>query len=308
MHFYRDILKRAWQVTYRNPFLWFFGVFAALAGNGEQYDSFFDNVSFVGNLQFNMDQLREAHMDGKLNEFWSNFTVSFGDNVGSMLLLLFVALVILFLFFWLVTISQAALIRSAQNSSENKPIAFLDIFGAAIHRFWPLFRLNLIVVLFIYGPLVLLGLPALIIYLDSGSLVWSVGLSLLAFLFLIPIGIVLAFLTKFASAYIVLEGQSALQGIRSALQLFRKNWLVAVETGLLLLIINFIYAFVAVSIMTMLGFPLTQAGVVAFTVVMIILGSIYAVFRYTTWTMLWRELVNDKGTAKLVRLFQNKEQ
>lgn len=307
MHFYRDILKRAWRLTYRNPILWFFGVFAALSGNGEQYDSFFENVSIVGQLQNNLDVLRTAQEEGKINEFWNSFTASFGDNVWYMLLLLLVIIIVTALFFWLVIVSQAALIRSAQNEVQGKPIGFLDAFGAAIQRFWPLFRLNLLVLVFIYGPLILLGIPAVIIYLDSGSLAWSVALSLFAFLLLIPIGIVLAFITKFAAIFVVVRGESAMQSLKSAWRLFTANWLIAVETGFILFLIDTGYAFVAVSIMTMLGFPLTQAGLVVYTIVMVLLGSVYAVFRYSTWTMLWSELINEKGMAKLNRIFHSKE-
>ncbi len=38
---YRPIFKKAWEITKQNRFLWIFGLFAALAGNGGIYEILF---------------------------------------------------------------------------------------------------------------------------------------------------------------------------------------------------------------------------------------------------------------------------
>ncbi|MFH0853384.1 MAG: hypothetical protein V1853_03170 [bacterium] len=306
MHFYRDILKRAWQLTFRNPFLWFFGLFAALAGNGEEYDSFFNNIKFVGNTQLNLDELIAARADGRWTEFWDNIGAAFGDNIGSIMLIVLAGLVALFLFACIVTISQASLIRVASQAEDGKPISFLDSFTTGMRCFWKLLGLNITMLLSIYLPLVVIGLPVLFIYLANPSVAWAMVLGLLIFFLLIPVGIVVAFLTKYAAAFIVIKKAGVYQSVRLAWKLFLRNWLITIELGLLLLIINVIYTIVAVSVLTMLGMPLTQTGVVTFTIIMIVLGSIFTVFRYTAWTFLFRQILDDKGIAKLERIFKPK--
>jgi len=306
MHFYRDILKKAWQLTFRNPFLWFFGLFAALAGNGEEYDSFFSNVQFVGNVQLNLDELTAARADGRWTEFWDNIGGAFGNNIGAIILLLLASLIALFLFAWIITVSQAALIRATTKTEDGKPISFLDSFSTGIRHFWKLLGLNVTMLLIIYLPLTVLGLPILFIYLANPSVTWAMILGLIIFILLIPVGIVVAFLTKYAAAYIVIKQAKVYQSLRLAWKLFLKNWLITIELGLLLLIINVAYTLIVVSVLTMLGLPLTRTGIATFTVVVIILGSFYTVFRYATWTFLFRQIVEDKGTAKLLRIFKPK--
>ena len=44
MPFYRTILKQAWSLTWRHKYLWWFGIFAALLGNGGEFEILFNNV------------------------------------------------------------------------------------------------------------------------------------------------------------------------------------------------------------------------------------------------------------------------
>ena len=37
MSLYRNILKQSWQTTWRNKYLWFFGIFAVFLGNAGEY-------------------------------------------------------------------------------------------------------------------------------------------------------------------------------------------------------------------------------------------------------------------------------
>jgi hypothetical protein len=38
MSLYRSILKRAWEISWKFKYLWFFGLFAALLGNGGEFE------------------------------------------------------------------------------------------------------------------------------------------------------------------------------------------------------------------------------------------------------------------------------
>ena len=41
MFLYRNILSQAWKITWRSKYLWFFGLFAALLGNGGELEIVF---------------------------------------------------------------------------------------------------------------------------------------------------------------------------------------------------------------------------------------------------------------------------
>lgn len=303
MHFYRDTLKRAWRLTSRNPFLWFFGLFAALSGNGDEYDTFFSNLGFVQRVQINLDAYKTALVNGEIGDFFRNFSRAFGEDALAISLVLLVALIVALLVIWLITVSQAALIRNASQTRDNQPVGWLDGFHAGTRVFWRVLVLNLIAKVVVFVPLVALGLPLVFLYLRNEAMGWSIVLTLIGFLFLVPVSVVVSFITKYATAYIVIQGQPVKKSIRNSWQLFSKNWLITIELALLLFIINFIVAYVAFSIMTTLGLTATTTGLSVFTIVIIILGSILSVFQFSAWTFLFRELIEDRGVSKLVRVF-----
>ena len=303
MHFYRDTLKRAWKLTSRNPFLWFFGLFAALSGNGDEYDTFFSNLGFVQRVQINLDAYKAALANGEIGDFFRNFNQAFGEDALAISLVLLVSLVVVLLVIWLVTVSQAALIRNASQSRDGQPTGWLDGFHAGTRVFWKVLVLNILAKAVIFVPLIVLGLPLAFFYVRQEAMGWSIILTLIGFLFLVPVSIVVSFITKYATAYIVIQGAPVKKSVRSGWQLFLKNWLITVELALLLFIINFVVAYVAFSLMDTLGLTASTTGLSVFTIVIIILGSLLAVFQFSAWTFLFRELVENKGVSKLVRVF-----
>ena len=63
MTLYRDIIKEAWQITWRRRFLWFFGLFAVLLGNGGEYEILFQNFDAISDQQrliYNLQNISEA--------------------------------------------------------------------------------------------------------------------------------------------------------------------------------------------------------------------------------------------------------
>ncbi len=303
MRFYRDTLKQAWKLTSRNPWLWFFGLFAALSANGDEYDTFFNNLSFVRRIQLNLDAYRGALFNGEIGDFFRNFSRAFGQDALAIGLVLLVALIIGLLVIWLITVSQAALIKSASQNRDNQPIGWVDVIHAGTKVFWKVLGLNVIAKAIIYVPLAGLGLPLVLLYLQNEVTAWSVIMTLVGFLILVPASIVVSFITKYATAYIVIQGAPVKKAIPEGWRLFVKNWLITIELALLLFIINFIVGFIAVSLMTTLGLTATTTGLSVFTIVIISLGSILAVFQFSAWTFLFRDLIEDRGVSKLVRIF-----
>jgi membrane-anchored glycerophosphoryl diester phosphodiesterase (GDPDase) len=103
------------------------------------------------------------------------------------------------------------------------------------------------------------------------------------------------------------KGSSLPVAVRESWNLFKKHWLVSIELGFLLLIINIVYTLLLASILTMLGLPFTPVGYIIFTVLIVLMGSIFAVFRYSAWTFLFRAILEDRAIPKIVRLFQPKD-
>jgi hypothetical protein len=306
MNFYREILKKAFQLIIRTPALWLFGLFAALAINGEEYDSFFSNVSFVRKTQPNLEALRLAVLDGRFGTFWHNLWGSFGSNGFTIGLFLLAALVIILLIAWLITVSQAALIRVASDHHDGKLIQPFEAFIHGMRCFWPLLALNLLALGIVWVPIAVLAIPFTILYVSGSAMVWAVLFTVIVFVLLIPVNIVIAFMIKYAASFVVIQETPLREAIKRTWQLFIKNWLISIELGLILFLINLVFTIILVSVLTMLGLPVTQYGVILFIAITVFTGALFAAFRYSAWTLLFREIIEDRGVAKLVRIFHPK--
>ncbi len=308
MQLYRQTLKRALDLTVQNPLLWIFGLFAALSGNGEEYDTLTSNFRFIGNSQINLDTFRDAFLDGRVGTFFHKLGETFGNGFFTIAGMVIVGIIFIIALLFLITVSQAAIIRTASQRESGKSLGFFDALVSGVSSFWPLFWLNLLAFGIIYLPLAILLLPFVLLYVSSAAMSWSVTISIISFVLLIFINLVVSFVVKFASAYIVINKLRLVEAIRESWKLFKKHWMASFELALVLLIINVIYTVLLVSVLTMLGLPFTSVGYMIFTALIVIAGSIYAVFRYSSWTFLFHAMLADRAIPKIVRLFGTKDQ
>lgn len=301
---YRDIIQKAAATTWRHKFLWFFGLFAALTSNGEEYDSLFRNTSWVTDLQQNATDIRDLASDGRLQEVWRGFTSYLSDNALSSIGVVFAFVVIAFFAVWLIIVSQVALISAAAKKEKNQTIDLVDGFWSGNKLFGPVLGVNAIALAVLYGSLLVIGLPLLFAYFGTGATVYLTLLVVLAFLILVPANIVISFITKFAAAYVIIERQPIGIAIRKGWRLFLKNWLVSLETAFILFLINFVLSLFIIGALGISGLPVTnQIGFLIYFFISAILGSLLATFQYTTWTYLFLELTQRTMVSKLIRWF-----
>src|SRR3989338_4797304 len=111
MPFYRNILKQAWTLTWRNKYLWWFGIFAALLGNGGEFEILFNNIGAnPGQALFPAWQRIAA--TGIFH--WStlaNMGNLFKNDTLNMMIVLLTCLLVLAIFIfivWAVIVTQAA--------------------------------------------------------------------------------------------------------------------------------------------------------------------------------------------------------
>jgi hypothetical protein len=305
--FYRSILKNAWVITWRYKFLWFFGLFAALTSNGGEYDIIIKNFNTVTNIEARLTSLRAVIRDGTIGLAWNNIKAYFVDNVFSSIVIIFAALLIIVIVIWLITVSQTAIINSTNLHREKKENHFLDGFIVGNRFFLPIFLLNLIAKLIIYGGLLVFGIPLTIGYVNSGNLAWLGVLSVFVFLILIPINLIISFITQYASAYVVLRGKKVWEGFIEGCKLFLKNWLISLELAFILFVINFAISYIIIGQLAFSDLPFTRIGLPIFGAVVFVLGALLATFQYCCWTLLFLDINENKGISKLVRIFHPKE-
>ena len=310
MTLYKDILKKSWSITIKNKFLWFFGIFSLILGSAGEYEVLYSITR------------REDKANGVIDSF-IDFIMVFSSGflgIGKRLieeplltveiLLTFLFLFILFLFMvWLANISQIAIVDSNYKITRQKEANIKTGLNTGLSKFWPVLSLN------IFTKLMIILLLALLAKFTTSILYGFVFLSVLFLL------LVIAFITKYAIAYIVIRNEKIKHALILAYDLFKKNWLVSLELTLVLLAFTFFFVFVSMLVMVtalyfmafLLEFFNSHNDSIALyfsaliPILLLIIFtytlSLLSVFQISAWTNLFIEIDVKGAKSKLERMF-----
>ncbi len=323
MFSYRSILKQALNIAWGYKYLWIFGLFAVIAAASGAYEYQFIIDSFqVSALESSYLYLEKFLMFLEtIGLFFMGIISIFSYDIVTILNAL-TALIILFLiigsFIWLSITSQCALVFSAKKiiSSKKKlnTVSISQGFAEGHSHFWRVLALNLMINIMIALIISIISIP-LVFMAERGSEYLAV-IYTLGFMVFAPTAIALSLIVRYAIAYRVLENTGFYLSIKKACNLFAQNWLVSIEMGILLFIINFLAGFIVLLSIGLVIWPYflfalnydfgflaaLLAGVAL--ILIILFGSFFTTFQISAWTGLFLELKNSRGTAKLERLFK----
>lgn len=325
MFSYRNLLKQAWDITWKYKYLWFFGLFASLAAAGGSIEY----QVLAQNLNQNLVDGTYFHLNNFLliAELLRSFFVGLGDlfqyNIWiilNALTLLIITLTIIFVFVWLAISSQAGLIDSVKkilSAKKKEPVLGVREGLASGHKhFWPVLGLNIIIKILVSFAFFIISLPLLFMIISDSS--YLLVVYTLLFIVFVPIAVSLSLMVKYAIAFKVLENKSFVASLEDGWKLFIKNWLVSLEMAIILFIISFLGGLMTLISLAILFFPLFFVGVayqiywlailmiLLALVVVVVIGSCLTTFQISTWTNLFIRLREKGGLAKLERIFQKK--
>lgn len=320
MPFYRNILKQGWRLTWRNKYLWVFGIFAALLGNGGELEILFNNLGGDPGQTLFPSWQRIASTGVFSWQTYANIGNLFRDDTLNTMILLVVALVVLAVFIflvWLVIVSQAAIVASSAAIIKQKNNTLRDGLDAGMLNFWPVLVLNIIIKVVVYILLIAISLP--VIFSQDG---FSANLFyILALIIAVPAAIILSFIMKYAIAYVIINKSRVGQALKQAGQLFQANWLISFEMAVILFFINLLIGLAVILVILTLAVPFLFLGLIlyyalaavgswlivtlafsSFLLIVVVVGAALAVFQITSWTSLFLELDKNRGVSKLVRI------
>lgn len=325
MFSYRSILKQAWAIVWKHKYLWFFGLFASLAvaGGSMEYQFLSDslNQGLIGSSYQNLSSIlvlgNFCHQIslGIINLFSQNIVFILNAFTILLLFLLLVSLIV-----WLAISCQAALVDNAKQilttKKKNPVFNFRDGLTHGSSHFWSVFGLNILIKALICSAYFIASLPLLFL-VSSDNYIFVIVYTILFTIF-VPAAVSLSLIIKYAISYCVLEDYSLVKSIKNGWKLFKKNWLISLEVALLLFFISFLASFVALAILFVLFFPIfwlsISFSIVWLSIVILILGLIFIIafgsmmtsFQITAWTNLYLQLKENRGIAKLERIFRKK--
>lgn len=325
MFSYRSILKQAWLVVWKHKYLWFLGLFASLAvaGGSMEYQFITDSVSqgLIGGSYQNLSNvlalgdLGQQILAGVVNLFSQNIILIL--NALSFFLLF---LLLVFLFVWLAISCQAALVDNVKQiltAKRKTPIfSFREGLTHGSKHFWPVLGLNILIKACICLAYFIASLPLLFL-VASDNYIFVIVYTILFTIF-VPVAVSLSLIIKYAISYCVLEDYSLVKSIEKGWKLFKNNWLISLEVALILFFISFLASFVALLILFILLFPIfwvsLSFSIVWLSIAILIIGLIFIIafgsmitsFQVAAWTNLYLQLKENKGIAKLERIFKRK--
>ncbi len=327
MFLYRDILKRSALITWRNKYLWFFGLFASLLlGTGRFNLSFSQSAEdWNGNFFSNLADFFDKGLIG--GGFFRSISLYYRQDPisASIFLVFFFIVVVLSVFLlWLAVVSQGGLTSDAAKIVKSGDKGPKPTIGSGLSigakKFWPVLGFNLIAMVMVYLFSAIAGLP--LVFMPVRPEIDVMLLYVLLFVLLIPLALIVSFLGKFAVCFSVIKGKKFIDSIEDAIKLFAKNWLISIEMALILFFVDFIAIFAIGLALLILAIPYFFASLVIATVfsagifwlsvaigfalaiiLVVLTGSILTTFHMVAWTDIFINLTDKKGAlAKIVRL------
>ncbi|MFL5868467.1 MAG: hypothetical protein ACJ766_15315 [Thermoleophilaceae bacterium] len=201
---YGQLISDAFRITWRNRFLWFFGIFAGTSGGSFNFQ--FPSSSDSGDGSFHIDP-------------------------AVVIALAAVALLLFVVFIVLSTISQGGLIDSVAGIAYGERRDFRTTWRAGRTRFWRVLGYGVLVALLglglILGVLVAVGAPAIVVFALVDSVVVRVLVVIMAALILlatflvilVPLGVT----AQLGLRELVLRRTGMAASIRGGWRLFRHN-------------------------------------------------------------------------------------
>jgi len=303
---YIAIIKEAWQITWKNKYLWWFGFLVALSGG---VGSNFSSSNWKGNDGWEEGAKQKISEWAALYWEW----IILGVILVGLLMLVFFILSV-----WGRSALVIALGKITTQKLTPEPMSFKVGMKEGKQFFWPILGLNL----FLFGigiaTFIILGTPiAILFYLKAywvGAFLAFGGLTI--FILLI---ILLAYLQKFGVIYLILGKVSFWAALENAYLLFRRNLLPSIIMGAIFIPLGFLAGLAALAFVLTILLIFLIPGLLAYfligkwTIILLsILGilillagiltinSIYAVLAQTIWILFFRQIALPKEEEKIL--------
>lgn len=320
---YFKTLKSAWRLTWKNKFLWAFGFFAALfLDNGNEYNAVIGGARTIIKKPFlTIDNLGKTL---NLETIWKELRILISYDTRNAVAILLFAITTALFFSWLSAISKGAIVHCLDKLYRRKKTGLKDGISAGLKNFWPVLAISIIFKAAAYFFLATAIILALAI---SPRAMPSTG-KVLSFVFpllLVPVFMILSFISRYSLYYAVLEKKKISFSISESFVLFKRNWLASLEAALLLFFINIALGMALAAVILITAAPLAFFGLLFYysaslfgfwsilAVGIVLVGGIFAlgkslfsVFQFAAWLKIFQKLTNERErvTSKTASLLK----
>lgn len=293
------ILKDAWNITWKNKFLWWFGLLIALGSPG---------------MNFNFNPGGDENINDSMFQKASDFII---QNIHWVITGIIFFAIILIILTIIGIIARAGLIKSIDSICKNKTANFKQGMREGKKYLGKLFLLGLSIFFLVFTSMILLSLPVIFLAVNK-AYAFAIFLGILAFLILIPAIALATFLYIFGSLYTVLADLKLWNALEKSYELLRKNLLssiimyllfipinlalfIAGATALILIAVIFILIGLAMyAIFSKIGAIVTGiGGLFIFLVIAMAVKSVFETFVQSVWYLFFLEIAKPKTEEKV---------
>ncbi len=303
---YGEVLRKTWNISWRNKGLWILGILAGCSASGRGNFSNWGG----GTRGFDFDSSEFPRFDG--GPFFEDVGPIQEEIVIPILLgFLCVGLIVALIVFALGVIGQGGLIAGFKRADDGEEVSFSEAFSDGLQYFWKLAGIRIL--FFVAGFVIVMALIL-------GAVLFAVATLGFGALCLIPLICLLIPLGLGVDSYIVLTMVAAVEEELGIIDAFGRSWttfkenLGPVVVMILILIVGFgILGFLIALPFVAIGLPAitgaivgTEAAVisgVAFTLLcatvaiplLIVLYGFLTTYTTGAWTLTYRRLNGTMG-------------
>jgi hypothetical protein len=290
-------LRRAWQITWKHKILWLLGILSALGGSRASLN--FRGPSFPNNFNPNNPDFlpRVQRQFPNLDQ-----TALIGIAVGILCVIVIIALVL----YVLHVIGRGGLIGGVQLADTTGQVSFGQGWAIGLKHFWTVLLIGLIVAI-VAG---VIGVASVF----AAATICLIPLACIGFLIVAA----LAVFTYLAQIAAVTGNLSFSDAIGRALAVVQANLGAVILLAIILVVIDGIASFLILLPLTLVIAPLIAAGVafangnqqagtaalaisglcvVAWIPVLIVLRGILETWIVSNWTLAYKQLSAQPGSA-----------
>src|SRR3989338_1518899 len=241
--FYRHIIKEAWDLTRKHAFLWPLAFLTSLIGVAGTFQILFDLNRDDSSMTIQSLYTRPDFMTSTFVGWNQSFDTIPWADVSLLdlpfILFFFVLLLVIVAVAIIITSSEGGLIFALGKLQANKTTSYLPSLRNGLDKFWALFSINLI-----YSLLYLIAIAVVIIplisFIPRSTPTGTLMLAIIVYFIVIPLIMLLDLVARYSLMYIMLQGNTIPDALYNASLLFRTNWIISVETAILLLAALFV--------------------------------------------------------------------
>jgi hypothetical protein len=293
---YIQIFKDAWNITWKNKFLWWFGFFVTIGGAGGSLNYSFDP---------NNSSETEQEMLQKAFDFFSIHSEVIIIGLA-ILCLIFLAL------FFLGLIGEGALIKSIYKIIQNEKADYSSGFPEGKKYWKKILFLNILLFLSWLAIIIVLATPIVFLFVQK-SFIFAIILLIIALFLLVPLVFLSIFIKNYGTLYIVLGQLQTIPAIEKSYDLFLSNIsastifvLFFIPLGLVAFIIMLFSVLPIVVFFLIIGLGLyffigkiatficAGIGIIILLIDIFFLKSIWEVFASTSWVLFFQKIASQK--------------